>query len=141
MDVPFGGVAIFCFGDLLQLQPVAGKFIFDLPQSSAYYLTHSLMPRWKMLRVMNLELNHRQGNDKQYGDILNRLREGKQTIEDMEKLETRVRPVGHPDLKDVSLYIVCTKRVCSKMNREYLDSLSREEMKVDAIHHHKTQKN
>ena len=60
VDVPFGGAAIFCFGDLLQLQPVAGKFIFDLPQSSAYCLTHSLMPRWKMLRVLNLELKHRQ---------------------------------------------------------------------------------
>ena len=88
VDVPFGGIAIFCFGDLLQLQPVAGKFIFDLPQSSAYYLTHSLMPRWRMQRVINLELNHRQGNDKQYGDILNRLRVGKQTVEDIEKLET-----------------------------------------------------
>ena len=68
VGVPFGGVAIFCFGDLLQLQPVAGKFIFDIPQGSAYYLTHSLMPRWKMLKVLNLELNHRQGNDKQYAE-------------------------------------------------------------------------
>ena len=74
VDVPFGGVAIFCFRDLLQLQPVCGKFIFDIPQNSNYYLTHSLMPRWKMLKVLNLELNHRQGEDKQYADMLSRIR-------------------------------------------------------------------
>ena len=71
------------------------------------------MPRWKMLKVLNLELNHRQGNDKQYADILNRIREGKQTKDDINILEKRVRPFGHPDLKEVSLYIVCTKKACS----------------------------
>ena len=141
VGIPFGGVAIFCFGDLLQLQPVAGKFIFDIPQGSAYYLTHSLMPRWKMLKVLNLELNHRQGNDKQYADILNRIREGKQTHDDFKGLEKRVRSLGHPDLKEVSLYIVCTKKACSKINTEYLDSLPGDSIKIPAIHHHRTQKN
>ena len=31
IGVAFGGVSIFCFGDILQLQPVCGKFIFDRP--------------------------------------------------------------------------------------------------------------
>ena len=29
IGVPFGGVSIFCFGDIMQLQPVCGKFVFD----------------------------------------------------------------------------------------------------------------
>ena len=141
IDVPFGGVAIFCFGDLLQLQPVAGRFIFDIPQSSAYHLTHALMPRWKMLKVLNLELNHRQGNDRQYAEILNRIREGKQTQNDIEVLKKRFRLSSHPDLKEVSLYIVCTKKACSKINMEYLTSLPGDELEIPAIHHHRTQKN
>ena len=94
-----------------------------------------------MLKVLNLELNHRQGNDKQYADILNRIREGKQTQDDINILEKRVRPFGHPDLKEVSLYIVCTKKACSKINMEYLASLPGDEIKIPAIHHHRTQKN
>ena len=30
-DSPFGGVAVFMFGDLLQLRPTAVKYIFDEP--------------------------------------------------------------------------------------------------------------
>ena len=141
VDVPFGGVAIFCFGDLLQLQPVAGRYIFDVPQGSAYYLTHSLMPRWHMLKVLNLEINHRQGKDKQYANMLNRIRVGKQTKEDIEVLEQRVRPLNHKDLKEVSLYIVCTKVACARINMEYLDSLTGNDINIPAVHHHRTQQN
>ena len=42
MGVPFGGVSIFCFGDILQLKPVCGRYIFDTPQNPSYYLTFEL---------------------------------------------------------------------------------------------------
>ena len=29
---PFGGVALFCFGDMLQIKPVKGKYIFEEPK-------------------------------------------------------------------------------------------------------------
>ena len=32
-DVPFGGVAVFLFGDLLQLRPTAARCIFDEPSN------------------------------------------------------------------------------------------------------------
>ena len=32
-DVPFGGVSIFLFGDLLQLRPTAARFIFEEPSN------------------------------------------------------------------------------------------------------------
>ena len=28
----FGGVALFCFGDLLQIKPVKGRYIFQAPK-------------------------------------------------------------------------------------------------------------
>ena len=48
--------------------------------------------------MVNLTENHRQGNDKTYGDLLNRLRIGEVTKEDLASLQTRVRPKHNPDL-------------------------------------------
>ena len=75
--VPLGGISIFCFGDILQLQPVCGKYIFDRPSNRAFYLTYELDSRWHKLTVLNLEINHRQGKDQEYAEMLNRVREGK----------------------------------------------------------------
>ena len=87
IGIPFGGVSIFCFGDIMQLQPVCGRYIFDRPQNSAYHLTFELDSLWQKFRVLNLELNHRQGKDKLYADMLNRVREAKHTKEDIDKLK------------------------------------------------------
>ena len=70
IGVAFGGVSIFCFGDILQLQPVCGKFIFDRPSNPSYYLTFELDSRWKKFNILNLEINHRQGKDKEYAEML-----------------------------------------------------------------------
>ena len=90
---------------------------------------------------MNLEINHRQGRDKDYAEMLNRVREGTQTEEDIDKLKDQIRPYGHADLDEVSLYIVCTKKICSKINTTYLDNLPGSEVFVKARHYHPTQKN
>ena len=60
--------------------------------------------------------------------------------EDMEKLRTQIRRTGHPDLKKVSLFIVCTKRECGRINTEYLLSLDGAEVSIQARHYLKTQK-
>ena len=90
---------------------------------------------------MILEVNHRQGDDKPYAELLNRIRVGRQTIEDIQLLRTRVRPPKHPDLKDASLYIVCKRKDCARINAEYLNSQGGEPITMKAIHHHATQKN
>ena len=131
----------FFFGDILQLQPVCGKYIFDRPQNSAYYLTFELDSRWHKFNVLNLEINHRQGKDKEYADMLNRVREAKHTQEDLEKLRERIRPYGHSDLGEVALYIVCTRKKCSRINREYLDNHPGNEILIKARHFHATQQN
>ena len=98
----FGGVLVILFGDPAQLKPVRGSYIFAAPNCKDYKLaygdgTDSL---WRSFKVINLEKNHRQGRDKDYADILNRIRLGKKTKEDIDILKTRVRKQGHPDLKD-----------------------------------------
>ena len=140
MGIPFRGVIILAFGDLLQLRPVLGAFPFEKPKNSDFHATFQLHNRWKMFQVMNLNINHRQGNDKKYAEILNRIRVGKITEEDIEILKTRERPMNHADLKDVSLYIVPTRKSCAKYNNKYLDSMAGKKIHLNAIHYHTTQK-
>ena len=121
--VPFGGVSCFFFGDLMQLPPVRGKFISLKPKNQEYHVTYELDSRWHMFQCIVLEKNHRQGADKAYGDLLNKIRVGTQTDEDLEPLLDRVRPEGHPDLKKADLWISCTRAEVAARNKAYLPSL------------------
>ena len=94
----FGVVAVFLFGDPAQLKPVLGSYIFEAPNCPDYKLAYGdgSESLWRSFEVINLEENHRQGKDKVYADMLNRMRLGKQRKEDIKILKSRVRPKGHP---------------------------------------------
>ena len=141
LKVPFGGISIFAFGDMMQLKPCLGRYIFEVPSNPEFGITHSIDPRWEMFKSIDLEINHRQGDDKAYADLLNRIRIDKHSIEDIELLETRIRPEGHPDLSNASLHIVCKRHQCEKRNMKYIDSLEGQLYKIRAVNHHSTQKN
>ena len=141
VGVPFGGISIFAFGDMMQLKPCMGRYICDDPIGQEFQITHAIEPRWRMFESLILETNHRQGNDKVYAELLNRVRVGEQTQEDITLLRTRVRPAKHKDLKGVGLYIVCKRRDCAKMNLQYVIKLKGNAMNIKARHHHPTQKN
>ena len=78
IGVPFGGIFILTFGDMMQLKPCMGRYIFETPINEEFYISHKLQPRWKMFKPFILKINHRQGNDKIYADMLNRIRVGQQ---------------------------------------------------------------
>ena len=136
---PFGGLAVFVLGDMMQLKPCMGRYICQEPINPDFKTTHALAPRWQMFKCILLETNHRQGNDKPYAELLNRIRVGQQTKEDIALLKTRVRPKNHPDLKKASLFIVCKRRDCAEMNAQYLNSLDGELVTIEAKHHNATQ--
>jgi hypothetical protein len=89
-DRMFGGVSLFVFGDIMQMRPVMGNYIFQKPVSKDYELAYLQGKHWQSFQVINLEENHRQGNDGEYADVLNRIRIGEQTEADIELLKTRV---------------------------------------------------
>ena len=64
VGVPFGGVSILLFGNMLQLRPVLGAFPLEKPKNPQLAATYELEGHWKMFRILNLEVNHRQGEDK-----------------------------------------------------------------------------
>ena len=117
---PFGGLSIFALGDMMQLKPCMGRYICQEPFNPDFKITHALTPRWMMFKSIILETNHRQGKDKPYAELLNRIRVGKQTKEDIATLRQRVRHRNHPDLKSASLYIICKRKACAEMNTKYL---------------------
>ena len=83
--------------------------------------------------MVNLEENHRQGKDKDYADMLNRMRVGKHTKEDIDTLRGRVRKRGHKDLKDV-LFISAKVRPVTNFNETALKKLSGKNYKSKATH-------
>ena len=139
--VPFGGISIFFFGDLMQLPPVKGSFITKRPRNREFHLTYEFNSRWEMFQSIILEKNHRQGVDKAYGDLLNKIRVGTQTDEDLEPLMERVRPDGHEDVKNADLWISCTRAECDKRNKDYLAKIKGSLIVLKAKHFQKSGEN
>ena len=90
LDTLFGGVSVWLFGDLYQLKPPKARYVFEEPSNKEHAVAHKLRDLWKMFTVINLEKNHCQGEDKIYGDLLNRVRTASHTEEDVELLRRRV---------------------------------------------------
>ena len=78
-DRLFGGVSVFVFGDIMQTRPVIGNYIFQKPKSEEYELAYLQGRHWQSFKIINLEENHRQGSDREYANVLNRIRVGEQT--------------------------------------------------------------
>ena len=129
----FGGIAIFCFWDLLQLKPVKAPYVFEQPKCKNYAVTHALEPLWHTFRPINLVQNHRQGNDKTYADILNRIRTGNVTDADCNQLEERVRDINHQDIPSDAMYVTCTNARVKEINDAKLDNLQTEEAVLQAL--------
>ena len=143
IGVPFGNVGIFVLGDLMQLRPVSGRFIFLDPRNSQFLLTSEMDPLWRKFDCINLEINHRQGEDKEYANILNRIRIGQETSEDIETLRSQVKKEDHKDIKKEkdALYIFGTNSNVNKINNKRLKQMKGEEHIIPAITIHKTIKN
>ena len=133
---PFGGVAVLLLGDILQLRPVRGRFIFELPMCPNYHAAFNLFPLWKMFQVVRLTHNHRQGEDRVYADILNRMRIKKKedclSANDLSILKERVRNFGDTDLPTNALYIMCTNDKVKEYNDIRLENMPGEEIQIKA---------
>ena len=76
----------------MQIRPTLGSFVFDEPKDKRLRLFYAVEDLWKKINVINLKTNRRQGDEKLYADLLNRIRIGEETKVDIENLRTRVFP-------------------------------------------------
>ena len=137
-DKLFGGVALFFFGDIMQLKPVQAKYIWCLPYSREYHQQFHSQSYWELFTVVSLVENHRQQKDADYANILNRIRvtdKGGMTEEDLTALQESVRPEGHPDLRG-ALVIGSTHAVVNKHNALCLQALTTPLVTIEAVNSH-----
>ena len=81
----FGGVNIIAVGDLYQLKPVMGQFIFEDYSRNYEPLATNLWTEY--FKIYNLTQIMRQKDDKKFTQLLNRLRTGNHTKNDIRTLE------------------------------------------------------
>ena len=143
MNTVFGGLSVFCFGDLFQLQPPKARFVFEKPTNEMHGLAYTARDLWKLFEVVHLVENHRQGEDKTYGDLLNRLRIGIHTEEDLALLQTRTCSnddlKDDPDLRD-ALHIYGTNAKVNARNSSKLREMCGELFTIKAKNASKTVK-
>ena len=84
----FGGISIIALGDLFQLKPVMDSYVFKDMKNSDY---GSLAPNLWQEHFAMFELDEimRQRKSREFAQILNRLREGNHTQDDIAKLKER----------------------------------------------------
>ena len=129
---PFGGIAVLLLGDILQLKPVMGRFIFEEPKCPNYHMAFITNPVWQMFEVVLLRHNHRQGEDHQYAEILNRIRTENHTEDDCAVLQQRVFKFGDKNLPSNALYIMCTNEKVKEFNDFCLKEMNGDEVQIEA---------
>lgn len=92
---PFGGISLIAVGDLFQLKPVRDSYIFSTPRSD--YLPLAMNIWTDLFKMFELKKIMRQADSRLFAELLNRLREGNQTDEDINVLKQRLTDRGSPE--------------------------------------------
>ena len=125
-DLPFGNIAIVLFGDLLQIKPVSGPFVFEEPANRSFLLSDSWCQLWKKIKSIELKTNHRSGEFGIYADLLNRVRIGEPSKDDIEKLNSRVFPRNSTELPKDAVFCSGENKVVDGYNLKKLNELGGE---------------
>ena len=133
----FGGISVLLFGDIMQLRPVKARWIFDEPSNPQFALSYSVRSLWELFQVVELKINHRQGDDHDYADLLNRVRLGKHTENDIQILQSRVRNQFPPD----AIHLYGKNRNVYEYNEDKLTELQGVEYTIMAQNIHPARAN
>jgi len=127
--IPFGGIQMILVGDLYQLPPVIDKKNKALIEAyndfyDGYFFFNS--PLWELCNFTVIEFSKvfRQDNE-EFINILNRVRKGKHTTEDLEVINQYVVPEEFfkEEFNDDYVHITTTNKQAFTINKEFLDRL------------------
>ncbi len=128
----FGGKQMLIFGDLFQLPPIAKnqeiKYLTD--RYGGIYFFHSDAYKKGGFNFVELSINHRQKDDSFFFEVLNRIREGKTTNNDITELNRRLVK-NREDLRRV-LTLFPKKADAEMVNEEELKKIEAKEYSYDA---------
>lgn len=132
-DKVFGGKRLILFGDLFQLPPIAkgDEFRFLQERFGGIYFFNSDAYKQGNFKFIELSVNHRQKSDAPFFEILNRIREGKVSKNDLETLNSRT-DYNQDDLRRV-IRLFPKKEDAEKVNQEELEKIHDPERSYKAI--------
>ncbi|XP_065942635.1 uncharacterized protein [Magallana gigas] len=123
---PFGGVSVITVGDLYQLKPVMDKWIFSQFERDYGPLGANL---WKdNFHMYELTKIMRQKDDKDFAELLNRLREGKHNADDINVFKMHVTE-DDAELSDIP-HLYTTRKEVEMYNTRVYD-IAQVNMKIE----------
>ncbi len=121
---PFGGVQLVFVGDLYQLPPVVTgneREIFKTVYETPYFFSaHALKDT--DIEIIELQKVYRQ-KDRQFVDLLNRIRNNTMDDSDLVRLNSRVDEGFEPAADSFCITLTTTNRTADRINEERLDTL------------------
>ena len=105
--VPFGGLHVIFAGDLYQLPPPGGLLAFA-------------SQLWLLFQFCELEGNQRAAKDPEWAAILARIRVGKRTEEDIQRLRG-MKSISNKQPAPKAVHLYPTRRAVAESNRLYIE--------------------
>ena len=115
-DSDFGGVSIIAVGDLLQLPPVKMAPLFSRIHSRINDPWYRLFKLHELIKIV------RQSNDPEFASILSRLREGKQSDDDINEIK-KLENTDTSSWPDEVIHLYITNHLADTQNYECLSRL------------------
>ncbi len=123
---PFGGVRLVMFGDLHQLPPVVQEAEvaqhLESEHGGPFFFSVSALQEGAGTCLIELSHVFRQ-SDEALIDVLNRVRDGEVTEDDLEILNDRVSPIRTLGEGDSYVILTPTNAAAQRINAAYLDAL------------------
>ena len=115
--------AAYFFGDPMQLKPVQGRYAWNDPTAKQFQLAHQLKSVWEIFDPVILRKNHRQGEDLEFSEVLNRIRIREFTDDDIEFLQSRVVKGCDANIPADRMYIFARNKEVNEMNDQILKKM------------------
>ena len=119
----------------MQLKPIRGDYIFEKPKYGNLKDVYEVFNLWKQFECIVLEKNHRQGKDREYAELLGRIRfkelDEPLSVGDWELLQSRFHP---PENIETTMQIYGKNATVNKVNEEKLDHLEGTLYTMEAKH-------
>lgn len=130
---PFGNISILAVGDLYQLKPVADSWIFSQSFQVAHLSCLATSLWIQLFNFYELHVIMRQEDDFAFAELLNRLREGLHTEEDVRTLHAR-KVDTETDRVIQMPHLFCRRQDVSSHNLSILEKMNGPDtVTVDAI--------
>ena len=132
-STPFGGVQILFIGDLLQLPPVIKESEIELlkPFYSSSYFFHARALADNPPIKVELQHIYRQ-SEQHFIDLLNRLRNNQQTVEDIHLLNSHFDETAAAQPQEGYIHLTTHNRKANKINEDRLLKLDGHEYAFEA---------